>query len=323
VESPDFEETVDFTGFSAAPVGFNNAADMGTGQDWGVHVHSTGESLHHNARPSAPRVKRRKGRSGWYLGFLALLLLLWVAWLRGYFDANSFESFATWLTETTSSLKGEFAQSPTRSQQDSTGGVDIHGDSATAPAADPVTAPVQVGGTTAGSDSFPELEAGPASEAVTFAEPATRPGSPADSLAEETPASQTPALAPSQTEATDSLDCSLKFRISFDNDSSQLSEDARELLNAVASDCLASGTNEVRVTGYTDNWGGWDYNLRLSRQRAEAAADYLIAQGVSPESVYAEGLGEYGLDQAAAGPEANADDRRIVLVEIMAVESAP
>jgi outer membrane protein OmpA-like peptidoglycan-associated protein len=182
---------------------------------------------------------------------------------------------------------------------------------------------VQVADTTPGSSATTELETGSASEAVSFPEPAARLQASGEIPTGDGAAPQASTLAANRAATTDGIDCSIKFRISFDNDSSRLSEAAREQLDAVVSDCLDTGSNKVRVTGYTDTWGGWDYNLRLSRQRAEAAAAYLIEQGVNPESVYAEGLGEYGMDQAAAGPEANADDRRIVLVEIMPVESPP
>ena len=331
----DSEETVSFAAFSAAPGDLTGAAELDTGQDWGVHVHSAGESEspHHNAprpgsatRARATRAKRRKGGSGWYLAVL-VLLLLWVAWLRGYIDTTAIGSFATRVSETSSSPKGDTAQAPSQGEQEA-GGASAREGAAITPAADPVTAPAQVGITTGGSGPVPEFDPAPAGAAVAAPELATGPGETAagqagDRAASPAQASQASTLAGNQAETTGGLDCSLKYRIAFDNDSSRLSEAARELLNAVASDCLGTATNKVLLTGYTDTWGGWDYNLRLSRQRAEAAAEYLIAQGVNPESVYAEGLGEYGMDQAQAGAEANADDRRIVLVAIIAMESAP
>lgn len=71
-----------------------------------------------------------------------------------------------------------------------------------------------------------------------------------------------------------------------------------------------------RLYGYL---GDWDYNLRLSQRRADAVAQYLIRQGVNPDSVFTEGLGEYGFDQAASErPAANTTERRIVLLEIQA-----
>ena len=336
--SADFEETVSFAAFSATPVDLTGATELDTGQDWGVHVHSAGESERppHNApRPSsaprarATRAKRRKGGSGWYLAVL-VLLLLWVAWLRGYIDTTAIGSLATWVTEISGSLQGDIAQAPGQGEPEAGGASDQEG-AATAPAADPVTAPAQPGGNTGGSDPLPEFEPAPAVETVAVTEPATGSGQTAASQAGDGAASpsqasqvsQVSTLAGKQAETPDGLDCSLTYRITFDNDSSRLSEAARKLLNSVASDCLGTGSNKVLLTGYTDTWGGWDYNLRLSRQRAEAAAQYLIAQGVNPESVYAEGLGEYGMDQAPAGAEANAEDRRIVLVAIIAVESAP
>lgn len=47
----------------------------------------------------------------------------------------------------------------------------------------------------------------------------------------------------------------------------------------------------VHLVGYTDRIGGDAYNDALSRRRAEAVRDYLVAHGVSPEVITTEGRG--------------------------------
>lgn len=49
---------------------------------------------------------------------------------------------------------------------------------------------------------------------------------------------------------------------------------------------------KIRVAGYTCNSGRADYNLMLSRRRAEAVRAYLIKTGISPDRLTAVGYGE-------------------------------
>lgn len=47
----------------------------------------------------------------------------------------------------------------------------------------------------------------------------------------------------------------------------------------------------IDVTGHTGSAGGYDYNLALSRPRAESVGDYLAAQGVEPLRIVETGAG--------------------------------
>jgi len=48
----------------------------------------------------------------------------------------------------------------------------------------------------------------------------------------------------------------------------------------------------LKLAGYTDNVGGTEYNLRLSRDRAQAVKTYLVSKGVQDAQIQAEGYGK-------------------------------
>ena len=71
---------------------------------------------------------------------------------------------------------------------------------------------------------------------------------------------------------------------------------------------------DFALGGHTDDVGDWEYNLTLSRGRAEAAKVYLIDKfGISPERIESEGFGEAEprVDDTTAA--ARALNRRVVL----------
>ena len=48
----------------------------------------------------------------------------------------------------------------------------------------------------------------------------------------------------------------------------------------------------VIVTGHTDRLGSEAYNLKLSKQRADAVRDYLVSKGVDKSKIETIGMGE-------------------------------
>ncbi|HEX7909528.1 MAG TPA: OmpA family protein [Paraburkholderia sp.] len=89
-----------------------------------------------------------------------------------------------------------------------------------------------------------------------------------------------------------------------------LDQSAR-VLNA----CAHNGkTAQLEVAGYSDNVGGEQTNLQLSKQRAEAVRAYLVKTGVPADSLTAQGYGEtrpVASNDTASGRFAN---RRIEFV---------
>ena len=69
----------------------------------------------------------------------------------------------------------------------------------------------------------------------------------------------------------------LLFKIS----SSELSDSARYNLDRIAKVFIEYPETTILVEGHTDNTGTVQYNIDLSKQRANAVSDYLISKGVA------------------------------------------
>lgn len=110
---------------------------------------------------------------------------------------------------------------------------------------------------------------------------------------------------------------SVDLAVNFEFDSARLSPDARitldNLAEALADPVLRNA--RFRIAGHTDARGTDGYNLTLSRQRAQAVADYLARQhGIRVERLQVEG---YGRQQLAdpANPE-SVVNRRVQVVNL-------
>ena len=85
--------------------------------------------------------------------------------------------------------------------------------------------------------------------------------------------------------------------VKFAFNSSDIPTGFRPTLNnlATAMQTPAAHTRVLVVTGHTDPFGSAEYNLDLSRQRAEAVRRYLAARGVPADRIKTVGMGENAL----------------------------
>ena len=90
----------------------------------------------------------------------------------------------------------------------------------------------------------------------------------------------------------DLLRVSVSSEASFDFDRSEIKPEFKPTLNKVAGVLRDDPKVRITVIGFTDSIGSEEYNLRLSKRRAQATADYLISQGVPANQIVTDGLGE-------------------------------
>ena len=80
--------------------------------------------------------------------------------------------------------------------------------------------------------------------------------------------------------------------VTFATGSATINSAFRATLNNVAASMVQYPNSLVDVYGYTDTTGSTELNQRLSEQRAQAVANYLIGQGVSSSRIRWQGYGE-------------------------------
>jgi outer membrane protein OmpA-like peptidoglycan-associated protein len=101
----------------------------------------------------------------------------------------------------------------------------------------------------------------------------------------------------------------------FKTNSAKLSADATSILDSFVSSNLAGGRRYfVAIMGYTDHVGGVDYNLALSRRRAESVQTYLVGgHNIPPFRVQIVGFGKDNPADTGKGKDARAKNRRVEL----------
>jgi outer membrane protein OmpA-like peptidoglycan-associated protein len=107
---------------------------------------------------------------------------------------------------------------------------------------------------------------------------------------------------------------SLPAPLIFPFDSDIVTVGARDNLMSVARELRELGIDQVVVRGHTDNVGTREYNLSLSKRRADAVAKVLVEGSYPAEKIDAKGLGStvpIADNNTADGRQQN---RRVVII---------
>ena len=99
----------------------------------------------------------------------------------------------------------------------------------------------------------------------------------------------------------------------FAFDSSEITSQSAGVLNQHANLLKSNPNAGVVVAGHTDERGSREYNIALGERRAQAARDYLAAQGVAANNIRVISYGEERPAAAGTNEDAYAQNRRAEL----------
>jgi len=103
-------------------------------------------------------------------------------------------------------------------------------------------------------------------------------------------------------------------RVFFAYDSYSLTSNAQDALAKQAKWLKANGSVTISIEGHADERGTREYNLALGDRRANAAKDFLMAQGISSSRITTISFGKERPVNAASNKTAWAQNRRSVTV---------
>jgi outer membrane protein OmpA-like peptidoglycan-associated protein len=97
----------------------------------------------------------------------------------------------------------------------------------------------------------------------------------------------------------------------FENNSTKLAASSDQQIENLGKILAAYPEATVKIGGYTDNVGNPAENMKLSRERAEAARDAIVRSGIDAKRVSAQGYGEQNPLASNSTEEGRAQNRRI------------
>ncbi len=89
----------------------------------------------------------------------------------------------------------------------------------------------------------------------------------------------------------DNLELILPGNITFATSSSTVKDDFKPVLNSIVKVTNKYKKSNLQIIGYTDSTGKYDYNMQLSRKRANAVKEYLVYKGVASGRIVTDGKG--------------------------------
>lgn len=99
--------------------------------------------------------------------------------------------------------------------------------------------------------------------------------------------------------------------VKFETDKADLSPSFQQLLKAIAKVMKDNPSYKLHIMGHADDRASEEYNMTLSKERADAAKNYLISQGISGDRLTTEGFGETRLKSPLTTVEGRAENRRV------------
>lgn len=104
-----------------------------------------------------------------------------------------------------------------------------------------------------------------------------------------------------------------KGPVLFDYNKAVLKPAAIQALAPVVKELQEQPNLRATIIGHTDSDGSDEYNMRLSKQRADAVRNYLVSKGIAASRLTSEGRGEREPEASNATAEGKALNRRVVI----------
>jgi len=111
--------------------------------------------------------------------------------------------------------------------------------------------------------------------------------------------------------ATGAINLIMPGNITFPTAQASIRADFYPVLDAVADVLKEYKNTTISVTGHTDNVGADAYNLKLSQDRANSVASYLVNRGVASGRVSAAGYGKASPIASNSSEAGRAQNRRV------------
>ena len=112
----------------------------------------------------------------------------------------------------------------------------------------------------------------------------------------------------------DQIALTMPSNITFSVNSATIQPNFYSALNDVAATLVDYPSTAVDIIGHASSDGADDYNMDLSRRRAESVRSYLVNQGVTPVRLAAVGMGETQPIADNATAEGRAANRRVEII---------
>ena len=112
-------------------------------------------------------------------------------------------------------------------------------------------------------------------------------------------------------ESDDNIRLIMPGNITFRTDSADINSSFYPVLNSVAKVLKKYSNSTVMVSGHTDSTGSADYNLALSKSRAQSVAAYLQGQGVKASRFEVLGMGSSNPIASNSDVAGRAQNRRV------------
>jgi outer membrane protein OmpA-like peptidoglycan-associated protein len=106
------------------------------------------------------------------------------------------------------------------------------------------------------------------------------------------------------------------YAILFDTGRADIKPESQPQLGEMVAFLRANPGLRVLVVGHTDNQGGLDYNVDLSRRRAASVVQALVAQGIPGSRLVPAGVGMAAPVSTNTTDEGRARNRRVEMVQM-------